>query len=60
MAARISAPRIWVRLRFTAVNVAQSGGKRKIEKGKLKIGDGNVKRAGETPAVRRAGLARVH
>ena len=49
MAARINAPRIWVRLRFTAVTVAQSGAKRKIEKGKLKFGTTTAKE----PARRR-------
>jgi len=65
MAARISAPRIWVRLRFTAVTVAQSGGERKLEKGKLKLGRLQIRgwllqnRAGQSACVT-GKLARVH
>ena len=65
MAARISAPRIWVRLRFTAVTVAQSEFGAQTRRGKRNC---DRKRAGEpryesqaqTPAVRKTGLARVH
>ena len=65
MAARISAPRIWVRLRFTAVTVAQSEfGAQTRSRPKETA---TAKRAGETPfeaqgkpAVQKTGLARVH